>query len=338
MLKEPLISIIIPAYNVQRYIGKCIESIVQQTYDNIQVIIVNDGSTDETEEICRNYAEAYDYVQLWCKENGGAASARNYGLSKAKGQYIGFVDGDDYVEPDMYEVLLKHLLENNASAAICKIVYEEEGRPKAVSKNNQNQVTVYSNEDLLLRYLQGKDFTTVCNKLLSRNIAMRTFPDIVIGEDAVYLFDLFLNPGTAAAVDKQLYHYVQHSGSARVTKFNPKHLDSLRCSEMVFDKIRGSCPKFLPYAMAFKFKYYIGTLARIYVWDAEKEYAETLLVITAEIKNLYKPPQKNLMPKLTRLAWLGYCINKPMFRLIMKQYYQRTLYKVMEKNYVIAKS
>ena len=329
---EPLISVIIPAYNVEKHIKKCLNSVLQQTYRNIEAVIIDDGSTDETNEICRGYADTDSRVQLWYQENNGTGAARNLGLRKARGQYIGFVDGDDYLEPGMYEVLLRYLLNNNASIANCGLVYESEGRPAAVSLNNQENPAVCSNYDLLLTYLQSKELTCVCNKLYTRSAALQLFPDLVIGEDAVYLFEVLLNPCTVVSIDNRFYHYVQRRGSARITKFNPNHLDSLRCAEMVVDRICDSCPQLLPHALAFQFKYYIGTLARIYVWDVEQEYQETVTDIAAKIRDIYMYPQKSLIPGSKRASWLCYCLNKSMFRLIMKQYYRRTLYKVMEIN------
>lgn len=110
----PKVSIIIPIYNNEKYIGRCLDSLAAQTLEDIQVLMVNDGSTDGTEAICRDYARRYPNFEYHYKENGGSASARNVGLDHAAGDYIGFVDSDDYVEPDMFEKMYNAAMERGA--------------------------------------------------------------------------------------------------------------------------------------------------------------------------------------------------------------------------------
>ncbi len=107
-MKEKLISVIVPAYNVENYIRRCLDSLVSQTYENLEIIVVNDGSTDRTGEIIEEYTERYpDKVMLYTRENQGQAEARNFGISKASGDYIGFVDSDDFVSTKMYELMYR---------------------------------------------------------------------------------------------------------------------------------------------------------------------------------------------------------------------------------------
>ena len=114
-----LISIIVPAYNIEKYIGRCLDSILNQTYKNIEVIVVNDGSSDSTGSIIDDYSRKDDRVKPFHKENGGVSSARILGVNHAIGDYIGFVDGDDYVEPEMFEHLLNNALKYNADISHC---------------------------------------------------------------------------------------------------------------------------------------------------------------------------------------------------------------------------
>lgn len=105
--KQPLISVIVPIYKVEQYLNRCVQSIVDQTYKNLEIILVDDGSPDNSPAMCDAWAEKDDRVQVVHKKNGGVSSARNAGLDAANGAYIGFVDGDDYIEPDMYAQLLQ---------------------------------------------------------------------------------------------------------------------------------------------------------------------------------------------------------------------------------------
>ena len=114
-----LISIIVPVYNVESYLKKCLESIINQTYKNIEIILIDDGSTDSSGKICDDYANKDKRIKVIHKQNGGVSDARNTALDICRGDYIGFIDSDDYIELDMYETLLKFLLNNNLDVAMC---------------------------------------------------------------------------------------------------------------------------------------------------------------------------------------------------------------------------
>lgn len=120
---QPLISIVVPVYNVKQFLTKCLNSIISQTYSNLEIIVVDDGSTDGSATICDDYAKKDKRISVIHKENGGLASARNAGIDVAKGTYIGFVDSDDYIEPYMYEKLLQAILKYSCNIAVCGINY-----------------------------------------------------------------------------------------------------------------------------------------------------------------------------------------------------------------------
>lgn len=124
----PLISIIIPVYNVERYLNKCLDSIINQTYKNLEIVLVDDGSTDRSGLICDDYAAKDNRVIVLHKENSGVSEARNIGLKHSTGEFIGFVDGDDYVDRQMYELLLERLESDNSDMAACNYLQvDEEG-------------------------------------------------------------------------------------------------------------------------------------------------------------------------------------------------------------------
>lgn len=116
-----LISVIVPVYKVEKYIKKCIESIINQTYENLEIILVDDGSPDNCGKICDEYAKKDKRIKVIHKENGGVSSARNLGLEKSNGQYITFIDSDDWIEEEYCEILLTTLKEQNADCAICRL-------------------------------------------------------------------------------------------------------------------------------------------------------------------------------------------------------------------------
>ncbi len=124
--KQPLISVIVPIYKVEQYLNRCVQSIVDQTYKNLEIILVDDGSPDNSPAMCDAWAEKDDRVQVVHKKNGGVSSARNAGLDAANGAYIGFVDGDDYIEPDMYAQLLRAIQKDSSDMAVCGYYYNQD--------------------------------------------------------------------------------------------------------------------------------------------------------------------------------------------------------------------
>ena len=123
---QPKVSVIIPVYNIEKYLGQCLESVCNQSMKEIQVIAVDDGSTDASAAICKDYAARYpDVLEYYYKENGGSASARNLGLEHAQGEYIGFIDSDDWVEPDMYEKMYRTAVEHDVDMVFCRTFEEE---------------------------------------------------------------------------------------------------------------------------------------------------------------------------------------------------------------------
>ena len=125
MQNEKLISVIVTAYNIEKYLSRCMDSLLAQTYRNLEIILVDDGSTDGTPEICEEYVRKSNKVTVIHKENGGPSAARNAGLAIANGEFIGYVDGDDFIEPDMYQDMLSACLKTGAQIAICS--YREVG-------------------------------------------------------------------------------------------------------------------------------------------------------------------------------------------------------------------
>ena len=329
---EPLISVIVPVYKVEAYLGRCVESILKQTYQNLEVLLVDDGSPDGCPALCDAFAQRDPRVRVFHKPNGGVASARNLGLEQAAGEYISFIDGDDYIEPEMYADMLDALRHSGADMAVCGFVAEDEQMPRTIDRDTPAaEPVLVQGREMVRRILRGEEDTVCWNRLIRRELADHPFPDIAIGEDAVYLVDLFLKPCTTVILKRAYYHYVQRNGSARISAFSPKHLESLRCAEMVGQKVREACPEFLPELCAFEYEYYIGTLGRIYVWDVERQYPEVIECLEKDIRRVFPRMDTTAVPAVKRLAWYGYRVSKRLFKAVMKRYYRRTLYRTMQE-------
>lgn len=151
-IEKPLISVIVPVYNVENYMKKCIDSLLNQTLSNIEIILVDDGSTDTSSKICDEYARKYFRVKVIHKLNGGLGSARNAGMKEARGKYIGFVDSDDYVSETMYETLLDLAETNKADCAYCEFTRFWNDTVD-VTEQSRKKITVYSGTEILNSYL-----------------------------------------------------------------------------------------------------------------------------------------------------------------------------------------
>ena len=163
---EDLITIIVPIYNVEKYLRECIESICRQTYRNIEIILINDGSNDNSAKICDEYKEKDSRIKVIHKENGGVSSARNKGLEIAKGAYITFVDGDDYIDEKYCEKLLKNLKENNVECVLCGFnrIYEKTAEVVTKGENllldkNKSEKKLLKDSKQYLKYKIGADGT-----------------------------------------------------------------------------------------------------------------------------------------------------------------------------------
>ena len=166
-MEKELISVIVPVYNIEDYIAQCIESILKQTYSNLEILLVNDGSTDCCPEICDRYAGLDSRIQVIHKSNGGLSSARNSGLNQACGEYIAFIDGDDFIHPEMLEDLYFALKDCDADMSVCNLQYvDENGNPIREYPNHIIPKQVLNAEGVFAKSLEryGYYYVVVWNK------------------------------------------------------------------------------------------------------------------------------------------------------------------------------
>lgn len=212
--QDSLISVIVPVYRVEQYLDRCVESIVNQTHRNLEIILIDDGSPDKCPEICDRWAERDARVIVIHQENRGVSAARNAGIAIASGAYIGFVDSDDFVRPDYYETLYTILVSNHAEMSICMhSVVDEDGLviPKYLQRPSLKP-GVYTGRELLK---VGFIFT-VWSTLLTADLCRKEiFPeDRSYGEDSYYIVHLIVDCNVISVTNKKLYMYTQRSESA----------------------------------------------------------------------------------------------------------------------------
>ncbi len=226
---ENIISIIIPVYNVERYLRQCLESVINQTYTNLEIILVNDGSSDQCAEICDIYASIDARIAVIHKTNGGLSDARNAGLKVATGDFISFVDSDDVVSVEFYEKLLKLALKFNADIVECNYLkFAQNEEINNAGKDSQSKIEIFNTQDAIKLLMDEKLKQVVWNKLyrikLVKNIE---FPIGKLNEDEFWTYKVFGNAKKILKLSDVLYYYRQQCDSIMGKAYNSKRLDGL---------------------------------------------------------------------------------------------------------------
>ncbi|MGN1277202.1 MAG: glycosyltransferase family 2 protein [Floccifex sp.] len=247
MVNNICISVIIPVYNVEKYIQSCIKSVIDQTYSDIEILLVDDGSTDKSGIICDEYAACDSRITVVHQKNAGLSAARNRGISEASCDYITFIDSDDYIAPDYIERLYRGLLESNAQICICdykKVDEEIEIEGLGYSCDITGALVKLSNKQALENVytgdFHGVDFISVA-KLYDKRLFLDngiSFPVGKIHEDAFTTYKLLYLSERISYVDKEMYFYRIRRGSITTSAFSIKKLDKLEAT-------RGECDFFL---------------------------------------------------------------------------------------------
>lgn len=262
MTKE-LISIIVPVYNVEKYLKKCVDSIVNQTYKNLEIILVDDGATDNSGKICDELVELDNRIKVYHKKNGGLSDARNYGVERATGDYIGFVDSDDYIDAEMYEKLYEAIKKENVDVAECnlKIVYPE----KTDLFTDQKYYQICNKQEYLEEYLKiEKIFGSACVRLTKADIARKLkFPVGKLYEDTYYAYDLIGIVDKYVIVDNPYYNYLMRENSITNAKFNPRIFDLIEIVEKFHTNIYKNYPSLKEAADCRKMYAYFSVLNSI---------------------------------------------------------------------------
>lgn len=282
------ISVIVPCYNIESYLPRCIESILVQTYKTLEIILISDGSTDGTDEVIREYAKKDSRIIPIFKANSGVSDTRNRGLDMATGDYIGFVDGDDYIEPEMYETLLKNAIENNADISHCG--YQMVFPSRVDYYYNTGKKVIQDNKKGIRDIIVG-DYVEpgIWNKLYRLDILkeLRMPPDIKINEDVVFNFYAFVNSQKSVYEDLPFYHYILRKGSAATSKINQNKLfDPVRVRKEIFEYSL----KYLDNEIqSVAYSSYLNSIINLYrvVSNSKlKEYKEASFILKRQIKEI----------------------------------------------------
>lgn len=220
---QPLISIIVPVYNMEDCLSRCIDSIICQTHENLEIILINDGSADKSGEICDNYAKHDRRIRVIHQQNAGVSSARNAGLDIAQGEWVGFVDSDDWIDPNMYEKLLITAVEHGKLLACCNFISYHSTENQALGIRDEIPIVLSREQsisyclDLEYRYFCGYIWSFIFHySVFNRtdNPPIRFDKSIHYHEDRLLLIHVLINTDGIAYVNEAMYYYYQRRGSA----------------------------------------------------------------------------------------------------------------------------
>ena len=311
------VSVIVPAYNVAQWLSRCLESILRQTHRNLEIVVVDDGSTDETFEIMEHYAARDHRIKAFHQENGGVTSARLRGVAEASGEWIGFVDGDDEIDPDMYERLLGNALKYDAKISHCGYqMCFSDGRVNYFHNTNvlekQDKITA------LRELLSGERVEPgLCNKLFHKSLfeGLSMPTDIKINEDLLMNYYLFSAANQAVFHDWCPYHYIVRCTSASRSKLNKhKIYDPLRVKEIILeaapDELRLAAQKALVNTCIYS---YCGLVQQI-----EYDVCQAKQDLRGKLKEHYDWCQ--MLPKRTKLLAMLIIYTPKLFEFIYPIY------------------
>lgn len=286
------ISVIVAIYNVERYLSKCIESILSQTYENLDIILINDGSTDKSGEICDKYAAKDSRIRVIHRENKGVAYTRNQGISVAKGEYLTFVDSDDYIHPQMYEILMEYLHKHQAEVAACD--YEkvtDTQKVNIINKTDKKFVTniIESRQDKK-RYMYLEQYGNallVWNKIFKKELWNGIqCPEGKVYEDETVTFKILHRANKIVNIREELYYHVKRANSITAISFSPKRLQRLDALET-------------------RIIYYIENNDWEFLSEAFFVYKTDLLVVMKRIMENSEYTMHMLKPYMKKYRW--YC-------------------------------
>lgn len=220
---EIRISVVIPVYNVAKYLPVCMESLLRQKFSGMEFILVDDGSTDESGKICDDFGRRDPRVAVLHKENGGLSSARNAGLARAKGRYVGFVDGDDWVSEEMFGTLYRLAEAKQAQIVSCR--YREVGAWDTAEAAGTSEAAVLGPEDTLKKFFLRQITESVCDKLFFRELFQDVrFPEGEINEDTAVFVKLVMKSRKNVFLDRTLYFYRKREGSITKSGYSRQFL------------------------------------------------------------------------------------------------------------------
>lgn len=317
MESYPLISVIIPVYNVADYLPRCVETVLSQSYTNLEIILVDDGATDNSGSLCDEYAEKDSRIRVIHKKNGGLSSARNAGLDVCKGDYITFIDSDDWITSDYVDTLFNLLVTNNAdmSVASFQVAFSQEDK---IESKGINEI-ILGTKDAISYLLYQKVSTCAYAKLFKSDILSDIrFPEGRLYEDVVPMYLCFKKSEKIAITNKKIYAYFRRPGSIVTEKFSIRKYDYAKSCRELLALVETDYPELIKGA---KSRLAWADIHIIVHMDDRKNYSEMYNELYAEVKKyrrlcLFDKHNRVKVKLALALSYGGYNILRFVFNII----------------------
>ncbi len=314
-----MISVIVPVYKVEKYLEKCVASIQCQTYADLEIILVDDGSPDRCGEICEELACKDRRIKVVHQKNGGLSAARNAGLEIFTGDFVAFVDSDDSIEPEMMETLLSSLA--GCDWAICgyRSVSENEARRTVNMGRKDIQSFTPLDKDALWNEVFGRLNDAAWNKLYRAALIrdLRFPPGIVHGEDLIFNLQYLTKCRRGAICATPLYNYLQRAGSITRSAFSPRRFDEVTVKEIARTIVLEQCPALRAKADVYCFRARLNVLRSLWLFCQGTQLRDETQVLARELQTMYPGIKKSLGAK-NRLEYAAYMHAKPLYNAMIK--------------------
>lgn len=290
-MDKPLISVIIPVYNIEKYLERCVNTVCGQTYHNLEILLVDDGSTDESGKLCERLAKDDTRIKVFHKANGGSSSARNMGLANVKGEYVGFVDSDDYISDNMYELLYEAAVSHNAEIVqVGRDELDEEGKKLPNICEPPEETEVIEAEAFLREMLLHRGDCSFCTKLVKRDLLTgEQFPIGELNEDFKLMVQLLQKTTCVVSLPQQTYHVFYRIGSntrkESKENFSRVYGDCVNNADMVEKVVEKDYPRLKEVAFRFGMFQRLEYLLHIPVSQMNKEKTQYVEICKYVRKN-----------------------------------------------------
>ena len=319
---KPLISVIVPVYNIMEYLPRCVASLCAQTYENLEILLVDDGSTDGSKELCDDLGKTDNRIRVFHKENGGSSSARNLGLAHCKGELIGFIDSDDYVEPDMYELLQDAISRHQVSVAqIGRDEIDMGGKKLPNICEPPVEEECIAAGDFLKDLLLHKGDCSFCTKLIKKELfSQAEFPLGVLNEDFHLLIQLLPKMKKIVSLPKQGYHVFCRVGSntRKIKGFSRVFGDNVDNADMVMKIVEESCPELIPVAFRFGIFQRIDYMLHIPIEQMNKETEQYVEIVRYLRKNWCRSMGNKVLTVKNKIYHTLFALSPRQVRVIHK--------------------
>lgn len=324
-MEQPLITVIVPVYKAEHYLEKCIQGLLRQTHQNLEIILVNDGSPDNSGAMCDSFAKRDARIRVIHKENGGASSARNAGLNAMRGDYVGFIDSDDWIEPNMFEHMLSLLTAHHAQIAACGLQCDYGNGTTVYFNGNYphcKDVEVYSRLDALREAIIGRKITpSMCDKMLKASIFQNLrFREGTVNEDFELVPQCIELADTVVYDPLPLYHYVIDGESVTHGTFKKSRFTEAQVSRNLMAHYQEHYPSLYPYALA---KHAEICMNLVQASAADNAFAEERKDLIAEVRAMKKRRFFRFLDRKNQFKLILFSLSVPLFVRAMTRYYNR---------------